>query len=60
MGVSGLKIYYKICECLYSSFFYLMIMEKEVDILKIMKKEKCSWEEASKRQEERKDLNKFF
>tara|TARA_Y100000310_G_C20368590_1_gene662433 strand:+ start:239 stop:346 length:108 start_codon:yes stop_codon:yes gene_type:complete len=35
-------------------------MEKEVDILKIMKKEKCSWEEASKRQEERKDLNKFF
>lgn len=32
----------------------------EIDILKIMKKEKCVWEEASRREKERKKLNDFF
>jgi len=35
-------------------------INKEIDILKIMKKEKCLWEEASKRQSERKKLKEFF
>lgn len=35
-------------------------MNKEVDILKIMKKEKCTWEEASERKKQRKDLSEFF
>gem|GEM_PF-2333556 len=35
-------------------------MEKEVEILKIMKIHKCSWEEAAKKRDERKRLQEFF
>lgn len=35
-------------------------MNKELDILKIMKKERCSWEEAVERNKQRKGLNDFF
>jgi|APSaa5957512576_1039674.scaffolds.fasta_scaffold75827_2 hypothetical protein len=35
-------------------------MNKEIKILKIMKEERCDWEEAQKREEERKDLKEFF
>jgi len=35
-------------------------IKKEIDILNIMKKEKCEWEEASRRQNERKKLDEFF
>tara|TARA_Y100000310_G_scaffold311244_1_gene357353 strand:+ start:415 stop:522 length:108 start_codon:yes stop_codon:yes gene_type:complete len=35
-------------------------MEREVEILDIMKECKCSWEEASKRRDERKNLSDFF
>jgi len=35
-------------------------MNKELKLLKIMDEENCCWEEALKREEERKDLNEFF
>jgi hypothetical protein len=35
-------------------------MNKEIKILKIMKEERCDWEEAQKREKERKDLKEFF
>ena len=35
-------------------------MKKELNILKIMKHEKCEWEEALAREKERKTLNEFF
>jgi hypothetical protein len=35
-------------------------MNKEIKILKIMKEERCDWEEAHKREKERKDLKEFF
>jgi len=36
------------------------LMNKEIKILRIMKEEKCDWEEAQKRQRERKSLSEFF
>jgi len=35
-------------------------MKKELSILTIMKKEKCSWEKAESRNRERKTLSEFF
>jgi len=35
-------------------------MEKELKILRIMKEEKCGWEEAVVKQKERKELKDFF
>lgn len=35
-------------------------MNKELDILKIMKKEKCSWEEAAEKKDQRKNLEEYF
>jgi|TARA_Y100000310_G_scaffold142362_1_gene141797 hypothetical protein len=35
-------------------------MNKEIKILNIMKEEKCDWEEAQKREKERKELKEFF
>jgi len=35
-------------------------MKKEINILNIMKKEKCEWEEASNREKQRKTLKEFF
>jgi len=35
-------------------------MNKELKIVKIMKDEKCDWEEAAKKQKERKELRDFF
>ena len=37
-----------------------LAMNKEIKILKIMKEEKCDWEEAKKREKERKELHEFF
>lgn len=35
-------------------------MIKELKVLEIMQKEKCSWEEANAKHAERPSLNKFF
>ena len=35
-------------------------MNKQIKIVKIMKEEKCCWEEAEKREKERKELKEFF
>ncbi len=35
-------------------------MNKEARILKIMKDDGCSWEEAERRERERKSLSEFF
>jgi len=35
-------------------------MNKELKILRIMKEEKCAWEDAVKKQKERKELKDFF
>jgi len=35
-------------------------MKKQLDILEIMKKEKCSWEQAVKKEKEVKQLGDFF
>ena len=35
-------------------------MQKEIEILKIMKELRCDWEEAAKRLNERKKLSDFF
>lgn len=35
-------------------------MNKEIKVLKIMKEEGCSWEEAVEKEKERKTLNEFF
>jgi len=35
-------------------------MNKELKVLKIMMEEKCDWEEAIKKESERKSLNEFF
>ena len=35
-------------------------MEREVDILEVMKEQKCTWEEASNKLKERKSLSDFF
>lgn len=32
----------------------------ELEILKIIKKEKCTWEQATKKLKQRKKLNDFF
>jgi hypothetical protein len=36
------------------------MMNKALKVLKIMKSEKCDWEEAVKREKERKCLNEFL
>tara|TARA_Y100000310_G_C20622970_1_gene784332 strand:- start:1254 stop:1361 length:108 start_codon:yes stop_codon:yes gene_type:complete len=35
-------------------------MEREVEILDIMKEMRCTWEEAAKKRDERKSLSDFF
>jgi hypothetical protein len=35
-------------------------MNKELDILRIMKDEKCCWEEAVEKESKRKNLKEFF
>jgi hypothetical protein len=35
-------------------------MNKELKVLKIMEEERCCWEEAIKKESERKNLNEFF
>jgi len=35
-------------------------MQKEIEILNIMKELRCDWEEATKRLSERKKLSDFF
>lgn len=35
-------------------------MNKEIKILRIMREEGCDWEEAQKREGERKNLSEFF
>ena len=35
-------------------------MNKELNVLKIMNSEKCCWEEALEKEEERKSLNEFI
>jgi hypothetical protein len=35
-------------------------MNKELKILNIMTKEKCTWDEASEKEKERKNLKEFF
>jgi|SaaInlStandDraft_3_1057020.scaffolds.fasta_scaffold237801_1 hypothetical protein len=35
-------------------------MNKELQVVKIMDKERCSWEEAIEKEKERKKLNEFF
>lgn len=35
-------------------------MKRNLEILSIMKKNKCNWEEASKKEKETKQLKEFF
>jgi len=35
-------------------------MKKELEVLKIMKELKCTWEEAVEKSKERKNLTEFF
>lgn len=35
-------------------------MNKQLQIIKIMKSEKCEWDEAVKKEKERKNLKDFF
>ena len=35
-------------------------MNKEIKIVEIMRSERCDWEEAQKREKERKNLSEFF
>jgi|APSaa5957512622_1039677.scaffolds.fasta_scaffold01904_9 hypothetical protein len=35
-------------------------MNKEIKIVEIMRSERCDWEEATKREKERKNLKDFF
>jgi len=36
------------------------MLKKELNILKIMKEKKCSWEEAFKKENEKRTLKEFF
>jgi len=38
----------------------MLVMIKELKIKKIMREDKCCWEEAVKREKQRKSLSEFF
>ena len=68
IGVSAFIIYL-IKNIIHFNFIYILLllylikevkMKRQIEILNIMKKTKCNWEEAEKKEKESKHLKEFF